>query len=178
MKAKRLIMLGVAVAVLMPMVALAYNYAGYRWGGSWPNPVVDYNNVQLVAWRNTINQARGNWNTAGARFTFGLGSSNNKINVVYKPNSNALATTSITRQYGLWGNVVKCTVDVNIAHDFNPPYSGAYDLASVMRHEFGHWLVLNHTNPPSLMQSYIGQGEVRQIGTDDRNGIRSIYGTN
>ncbi len=162
----------------LPLAVSAYNYAGYRWGGSWPTPTVDYTNVQLNAWRNVINQARNEWNGTGARFTFGLGSSNNKISVTYNPGSNALATTSIYRQYGWWGNVVKCTVSINIAHDFNPPFGNGYNLATVMRHEFGHWLVLNHTNPPSLMQPSLGRGEVRYIGNDDRNGIRAIYGSN
>lgn len=162
----------------LPLTAYAYNYAGYRWGGSWPQSVVDYNNVQLIAWRNVINQARNDWNGTGARFTFGLGSSNNKISVTYNPNSNALATTTVYRQWVLWGNVVKCTVSINIAHDFNPPFGYGYNLATVMRHEFGHWLKLNHTNPPSLMQPYLSPGEVRYIGNDDRNAIRAIYGSN
>lgn len=153
----------------------AYNYASYRWGGYWPNVVVDASQIYLNAWRDSINRAQGDWSNAGARFTFLSGGSSNKVYAAYEPSSSALATTYVSRQWWGGGDVSKATMKINIAKDFNPPYYYGYDLASVMRHEFGHWLVLLHTPPVSLMQSYYGG--VMYLGSDDVNAIRFIYGS-
>jgi len=155
--------------------AMAFNYAGYRWGGNWPQVTVDYSSVAVNAWRNVIAGAMSDWNNAGARFTFLSGSSNNKISVVWQ-NNNTLAMTTIHRQWWGGGNVSKVIVAINSYHPFYPADRSGYDLATVMRHEFGHWLVLNHTNPPSLMQPTLSRQEVHYVGLDDQNGIRYIYG--
>ncbi|MFA5069674.1 MAG: matrixin family metalloprotease [Patescibacteria group bacterium] len=156
--------------------ARAFSYAGYRWGGSWPYVTVDYSPVAVNAWRNIIANMMSDWNNTRARYIFQAGSSNNKVTVTWR-NSHAIATTSIYRQWWGGGNVSKVTVAINSYHAFYPVQASGYDLATVMRHEFGHWLVLNHTNPPSLMQPSLSPREVQYVGLDDRNGIRYIYGT-
>jgi len=154
----------------------AFNYAGYRWGGSWPVVTVDSSGVSVVAWKNVVYwSVNNNWNDAGAKFTLQNGSSNNKV-YVYWENSNTLAVTKISRQWWGGGNVSKVTVGINDYHSFYPGSSTGYDLATIMRHEFGHWMVLNHTNPPSLMQPTFSPREIKYVGTDDKNGIKYIYG--
>ncbi len=172
---RTIIALAVFAFGLTAQPTLAYNYAGYRWSGSWPTVVVDSSQIYLIAWKDTISRAMGDWNGAGARFTLTEGSSANKVSTVYDPGSSALATTYISRQWWGGGDVSKVTVRINNAKSFSPPSGGQYDLASVMRHEFGHWLVLNHTNPVSLMQPYYGG--VMYLGSDDINAIRAIYGS-
>ena len=115
------------------------------------------------------------WNATAAKFTFQSGSSNNDITVYYE-NSRTLMQTKVTRQYVLWGNVVKSTIKINNYHAFNPPYGSGYDFSTIMRHELGHWLVLLHTNPPSLMQPEFNTWDIRYVDSDARNGIRAIYG--
>jgi hypothetical protein len=168
-------LLAIAMFVIGGKNVYAFNYAGYRWGGWWPVVTVDSSGVAVVAWKNVITGSMNNWNDAGARFTFQNGSSNNKISV-YWESSNTLAVSRIYRQWWGGGNVSKVTVGINNYYSFYPGSSSGYDLATVMRHEFGHWLVLNHTNPPSLMQPNLGAREVQYVGTDDKNGIKYIYG--
>jgi predicted Zn-dependent protease len=164
--------IAVLTAVSVAAPALAYNYAGYRWSGYWPSVPVDTSQIYLNAWRDSIGRAMGDWNNAGARFTFTGGSSSNKIYTAYEPGSSALATTYVSRQWWGGGDVSRATVKINNYYTFNPPYG--IDLATVMRHEFGHWLVLHHTAPVSLMQPTYGG--VKYLGYDDVVAIRSIYG--
>lgn len=55
--------------------------------------------------------------------------------------------------------------------------SNYYDLRTVFRHELGHALGLCHANNDStaVMWYKITIGTVKQIGPDDRNGLRYIY---
>jgi len=158
--------------------ARAYNYAGYRWGGYWPYVVVDTSPVSVIAWRNTIGGAMADWNAAGARFTLVNGSSNNKAYVTYQY-SDAFAWSQAYRKYGFWGDVYKATITINNYHNFYPPSRSGwyYDLRSVLRHEFGHWLVLNHSYSPSVaMYNSIGVGQIKYLSSDEVNAIISIYG--
>ncbi len=167
-----------AIGILFASFSYAYNYGGYRWGGSFPNVIIDQSGISIPAWQNVITGAMNDWNNTGAKFNFTNGASANKITTSYEV-TNALAWTNMTRKYGLWGDAVKGSVVMNLYHNFNPPYtSGAsYDLRTVMRHEFGHWLILNHTtNSGTLMYPSIGYGQVKNITTDEVSGIKAIYG--
>ena len=55
--------------------------------------------------------------------------------------------------------------------------SGVHDVKAVSLHEFGHWLVLEHTAAwryGCVMRN--GEPEDRTLCTDDQNGIQFIYG--
>lgn len=165
--------------LLLSSSAFAYNYAGYRWAGSSPNIIVDLNNITITAWKDTIKDAMTDWNNTGAKFSFSSGTSSNKVNLNYE-DSNRLAWTAISRKYIWWGDVSKVTLDINTIKRFNPPYNSGYwfDLRTIMRHEFGHWLVLYHTTDSStLMYPVIDYWDIKNIGSDEVNGIRAIYGT-
>ncbi|MFH0951841.1 MAG: matrixin family metalloprotease [Patescibacteria group bacterium] len=155
--------------------AFAYNYAGYRWGGTWPKVTVDYSGVAVTAWRIRVQNTINDWNATSAKYTFQAGSSKNDVSVYYV-NDSTLAYVQTTRKYVVTGNIVKAIMKINSRHNFNPPYTNGYDFSTVMRHEFGHWLKLNHSTSPSLMQPSFSPGEIRYVDTDMRNAIRSIYG--
>jgi len=56
--------------------------------------------------------------------------------------------------------------------------AGQYDVESVMLHQFGHYLSLDHSTPPAIMQPTIPSGtQRRSLNVDDQYGIRAIYGT-
>lgn len=168
----------VGVIISLPNTSMAYQYGGARWSGSWPNVPVDPSGLLVTAWVNTAKIAMSDWNAAGAKFSFSNQQPANNTMYYYYQASDVLAVATVYKSF--WsGNVTKAKIGVNNRHNFNPPYaSGTYfDLRSVLRHELGHWLTLNHsTDRSAVMYQSFGSGEVRGIGTDDRNGIRSIYG--
>lgn len=178
---KRFIALFFGVAALaVPMTVRAYAYAGYRWGGTSPAVTVNTSGLGLTAWRTSAQTAMSDWNATGARFTFNDSSGSNNTTSYYYQQSSVLAYTQITHQFLGFGNVTKATIAVNNYHNFNPPYrTGSwYDLRTVLAHELGHWLVLNHpSSPSSLMYAYIDANTVKPVSQDDVNGIRVIYGT-
>ena len=64
------------------------------------------------------------------------------------------------------------------------PPAGAYDVQSVMLHEFGHWLSLWHSactqqgGIPIVMQPYVPSGQNglrRNLAQDDKDGAKAIY---
>ncbi len=165
----------VVLALTLSQAALAYNYAGYRWGGSWPKPVVDYGGIYITDWRVRLQNTMNDWNATSANFTFRSESSNNDV-LVYTENSGTLAYVRTFRQFGNWGNIVRAMMYVNAYNRFSPPFSSGYDFSTVVRHEYGHWLKLLHTEYEGLMHKNIGIGEIHYVDADAHNGIRAIYG--
>ena len=52
-----------------------------------------------------------------------------------------------------------------------------YDLRSLMLHELGHALGLDHSGPGNVMQPFLDTGEmVRTLTGDDLAGMRALYG--
>jgi hypothetical protein len=46
-----------------------------------------------------------------------------------------------------------------------------------MRKKVGHFLLLDHSTPPAVMQPTVSSGTARRtLTTDDLNGIKAIYG--
>ena len=151
--------------------------------------------------------ADSTWDAAGSVFRFnyaGTTSRNpnvwsasytndgyNDIGYYYNSTSTAVATTQVWAT----GTTIE-EVDVT----FNTYYglttvgaSGSYDVQSMMTHEFGHWLRLldyniTATGSPSYCNSSseatmcgtpmsVGDTNMRSLRTDDKNGIKAIYGT-
>lgn len=174
-----LIGLSVVGAVLVPVAAGAYSYAGYRWGGSFPQVPVDTRGLAITAWRSAANDAMASWNNAGAKFRiYSQDGATNTMSYYYQVSS-VLANAPTWRKYGFWGDVVRGEVRVNNYHNFNPPYTSGtwYDLRSVLRHEFGHWIVLWHvTNPGALMYHSVAPGQVKHVSSDEVAAVRNVYG--
>lgn len=180
---KIILAVAVLVATLLPLVGVqAYSTSGgYRWSGSWPTVGFNTTNMYASSWRNAAASAMSDWNNAGARLTFSVNSgSANTVSNYYDNNSGVLAYTQNSRQYLFWGNITKSVIRINNAQNYNPPYTSGcwYDLRSILRHEFGHTLYLGHVDQGSaLMYPTFGCWESRGVATDDRNGIRAVYGT-
>ncbi len=169
------------VVMLVPFSpARAYQYAGYRWAGTYPTVAMDTTKLYLTSWRNVATDAMNNWNNTGSRWAIvNYAPSNNTMSLYYETGTSVLAYTRTYRTGIFWGDVYRGTITVNNAQNFNPPYTSGcwYDLRSVIRHEMGHLLVLNHEDRFwTLMNSTIGCGEVKNITNDEWTAIRNIYG--
>ncbi|GFQ03110.1 metalloendoproteinase 1 [Phtheirospermum japonicum] len=79
-----------------------------------------------------------------------------------------------------------------LAHAFGPPdgrlhfdededwvygtVKDEFDILTVGLHELGHVLGLGHsTDDGAIMWPYVGSGERKGLGKDDKNGIRALY---
>ncbi len=175
---KRILMATVAlVTLIVPNISWAYSYPGYKWDSA----VVGYDTSGLgnTTWRSIATTAMSNWNAAGAKFQLVNSSGSQNTMSYYWDNSEVLAYNQRSRQYVVFGKMTKSVIKVNNFHLFNPPYrSGEYfDLASVLRHELGHTIPLDHVGTrTALMYPSFATGEVRTLTSDEINGIRAIYG--
>lgn len=172
-----LLLLVLALVCLLTSSALAWSYAGMR----WPGTSATYDHAALPSsWRTRVNYAATEWNQAGAQFTLSraAGSSN------YWATSNLgslpgapLARTTVSYT---GSTVTRCIVRYNSNASIQWSTSGEagkYDVQSVATHEFGHWLVLGHSEYSSaVMWPTIGTGVVKRwLSLDDVNGICAIY---
>lgn len=165
------------LSLLAPSMSQAYSWPGYRWGVGMIG--FDTSGLGSSAWRTIATTAMSNWNSAGAKLQMVnyAGSKNTMSN--YWENSDVLAYNQTSRQYIFWGDIYRSQIHVNTYHRFNPPYGSGewYDLTSVLRHELGHTVPLNHvSNQAALMYPSFGPSQVKYLSADEVNGIRAIYG--
>ena len=169
-----------AILVAMPLSSAdAYNYTGRRWGGTNPQARINTTKLYLTSYINTANAVMGEWNYTGARLTFTSDSNSSSRAFSYYNDVNRILAYAKVYTYPFTKTIYKADMGINNYHNFNPPYKSGtyYDLKSVMRHELGHWLQLDHVSSSSaLMYAYLAPAQVKYITTDEINGIRAIYG--
>jgi hypothetical protein len=138
-----------------------------------------------------IQKAAATWNNAGAKFKFTYGGTASNVAAPVSDGINCirwsstgfdestLATTT-TWYNPTTGDISECDCVFNESHTWSTAAStpgGQFDVESVMLHEFGHFLMLDHSTPPAVMQPTIPSGTARRtLTTDDKNGIKAIYG--
>lgn len=100
---------------------------------------------------------------------------------------NAITKLSSTKSYlaenHYWYHVddkyiLESDINVNANHQWwNDPPSGYYDPQTVLLHEFGHTVGLDHSSVSNaVMYPTISAGKTnRNLRTDDINGVKSIY---
>ncbi|MCB0186964.1 MAG: matrixin family metalloprotease, partial [Caldilineaceae bacterium] len=76
--------------------------------------------------------------------------------------------------------IVEADIWINDDYQWNvagTPAANEVDLESALIHEFGHWLILNHTAyPTSVMYPRLATGAIkRTLGDEDIAGISAIY---
>lgn len=174
-----LLALWAVVLVALPLSSAdAYNYTGRRWGGSYPVAKIKMTDLQVSIYQSTLSSVLTEWNNTGARLTFTRNDSSSSRAFTYYKTGGELAYAKIYT-YPFTKTIYKADLGLNNYYNFNPPYKSGtwFDLKTVFRHELGHWLQLDHVgSSSSLMYAYIAPSQVKYIGSDEVNAIRTIYG--
>ena len=104
----------------------------------------------------------------------------NGINEVIFQNRPDSQRAGITQAYLINGEVVEVDTVINTKFDFDvtgTPLNTELDLQSVALHEFGHWLVLDHSERPlAIMYPLIKPGTVRRdLDQEDKSRMQRLY---
>ena len=191
------------IVFLSSAVVSAYvidNYNGdpidwtYKANPMGENYLVNENCANCTGEAVAIQNAANTWNNAGAKFTFSSGGATNIVNtpdadsdginsINWSTNFPSGSTTLAQTTY--WysipsGNITEsdCVFNANkIWSTAAVTPAGQFDVETVMLHEFGHYLCLDHSVAPAVMQPTVPSGAQRRVLTaDDINGIIAIYG--
>lgn len=179
-KIKNLIFVLFLVSLIAPASTLAYSYSGYKWF-QWPGVTVTVdidpigrNTAEELAIRNAMSA----WSNAGAKFYYvDTTTSGNDFGYYYEASS-TLAYNQIETDW--LGYITRTYVRVNTYHPWATNGDvNSYDFGSMATHELGHGVRLGHsTDTEATMYSAMPKGETkkRTLETDDKNGIKYIYG--
>lgn len=147
----------------------------------WPEATVVWEHREPAEWRAAVSDAANLWNAAGANFKFQEGAS---ANYVIDKNrgldSGRLGMTFLKFTNGV---IQSGYTEINTNYSFTTTNEATkFDLKTLMVHEFGHWLPLDHTeNPLDVMfptsPPVPAPNSVRGLTADDVSGIKGIYGT-
>jgi hypothetical protein len=170
------------------MLAVASAHAFTVWGPKWPNASATYKmessyTSQGSGWADSGTAAVASWNSI-TNAPFWFGSDPGSINSFTAGSSQPCSNIAGTFRNNSGNNATQFTVEVNINCGFGF-YDGTnapslppnwYDLRSVMRHELGHALGLNHSCTSGLlMYGGMSPGVVYNIDQDAINGDRYLY---
>ncbi len=141
-----------------------------------------------------VQKAATTWSNAGAKFTFSYGGTTSNYSAPNRDGVNCISWSSsyfseedaTLSQTSYWyeypsGNILECDCVFNDKKTWSTaaiPPVGQFDVESVMLHEFGHFLSLDHSSvPAAVMWGSIGSGvQKRILNADDIAGIIAIYG--
>jgi len=139
-----------------------------------------------AAWQPTAVAAMNTWNAAGANFTFSsLPTATDHLAAYDLGRWNGWLAMTYTQPTSAGSSLTSGQILINLYYEWNPSHptvaptspKGAYDLESVLIHEFGHLLHLaDEITARDVMQPTINPGVVRRaLGADDVAGIQYLY---
>lgn len=172
--------LGVICTLAQITTADGYSAPGMHWHNENTNWYYD---SSLPSYMRTATDAGANTWTAGTPY-FSFTKSSSSGNRVYWLDIDGPHGTLAYSWYYYWptGHLYDANFKYDRAEKWNYsisrlPSSQEYDAWSVAAHEFGHWLVLNHSSVRSaVMYSSFNRGEYRRaLDRDDKNGVAYIY---
>jgi len=176
-----------------------YAVGKWRWEPSHPNVSYKIHTGFTAAQSTAMQNSAASWSGAGANFTFTYAGTHSRSGSAPGASSGALKNgvnevvwadlgtgpTLARASYFASGVdqahmfIVECDTGFNTQKTFStstPPTTN--DLESVSLHEFGHWLVLDHSAiEAAVMYPSIMTGTTKRVlHSDDINGIKAIYG--
>lgn len=166
--------------------SLAYSYDGKHWitnDATWPTHRIDVNYSSLPkSWRISAYNSRMEWNNRGqSNFYFYYSKTSN--NTITKGHYGRTGWLAITRIRTIGPYIINVKTIVNEDELWNTgdakPMFWEHDLQSVLTHELGHWLCLDHSMYPfstMFSRNRSGSWSGRTLSQDDIAGIQHIYG--
>lgn len=127
------------------------------------------------AWNNTHTSALVYRSTTSHNnITYPLINNSNEITKGYRGTYTYLMETNCCpSEYGM--SIIEADIDINVSKDFGTA-STSFDTQTVMTHEIGHLLGLDHTdNPSTLMYESVERGQIKSITSDEIAAIAFIY---
>jgi hypothetical protein len=181
-------------------IVYAYSYSGYKWGVNSVSYHV--NNAFSVSFRSAIIASDLSWDQSGSKFRLSYAGTTTRNPNVFSGYSydgyndvghfNLGIPGTIAATFGrLSGNtILERDTTLNTYYNFSTTGDPAlHDVRNIMTHEFGHWLDLldlTYEFSPSwcgfagesTMCAYAAPEETnkRSLETDDKDGIKAIYG--
>ncbi len=132
-----------------------------------------------------VTNAADTWSLCGACFSFFYGGTISTaetafdgINLVFWGTDLSPTTLAQTTYWydTLTGDCLECDMEFNNNYTWHTD-GDDYDVETVALHEFGHYLVLCHSNNPDAVMYPNYKGLDRDLHQDDVEAIRSIYGS-
>ncbi len=167
---------------------LNYTVTRYHWCTA--NPMGKYfyihaNTQDVANEESAVSQAAATWSSCGACFEFDYGgttftSSTGKDdeNIILWGNQ---LSYPVLAQTSLWytpstGCILEIDCEFNDSESWNINGTDDFDIQTVMLHEFGHYLCLDHSNDPKAIMYAYYRGVQRTLSSDDVAGIKALYG--
>jgi predicted Zn-dependent protease len=178
--------LSFAIFAIKADSSLAYSYEGKHWisdSASWPTHRIEINYSSLPkSWRISAYNARMEWNNRG-RSNLYFYYSKTSNNTIKKGHYGRTGWLAITRIRTIGPYILNVNTLVNEDELWNAgsakPMFWEHDLQSVLTHELGHWLCLDHSKYPfatMYSKNRSGSWSTRTLSQDDIEGIQQIYG--
>lgn len=136
---------------------------------------------------NTFATSMSVWNSAGYGQLLKYGGNKNStpnsaydgINKFYKVNTGDCHVYAITTTHSLNGDILEADISLNSYYDYYSILSDGLDLQSILTHELGHAIGLDHSNISNATMYSIYQANsthMRDLHSDDLSGLEAIYG--
>ena len=194
-KLKFLLIVALILTISVIAVSQSYVTEGKKWFSD-NIPVQYYINpangdVSESDFVGAITAGKQKWNdVSGINFSFSYQGTTtlgydlgDGVNVwVWNPTGDGMGTNTLavthTYYYVQSGEIIECDVEYNGNQNWTWAVSSGdpYDVQSVATHEAGHWLWLGHPDDTSAIMYALYTGQ-RELGQDDINGIRALYGS-
>lgn len=137
----------------------------------------------------SLQSCMSTWNNAGYGTMFRYGGTKNKLANALADGTSTFYTITLsktgvyavtTTHYNISTNYIQeVDMSLNTAYNYSSIIVDGVDLASVLTHELGHALGLDHSsNTEATMYHSYSNGETkkRSLHTDDLNGLAYLYG--
>jgi predicted Zn-dependent protease len=177
---------GVCTATITAQVS--YSFAIF---GTWPSAQATYKFGSRYptdpAWRDRARSAGQTWTNVQSSSWAWIEDSNSNNKLTYAAIDGSSNTLAVTTSYFCGGSLCRFNMKMDNSESWyintGTPGFNQIDLQSIITHEFGHALGLDHTTvgcsstaPPTMCPFYtVGTTDFRTLQADDISGVSTNY---